>query len=58
MLKTSLLVLGGLVAGLAIAFWIQPAREPLAAIAASEVAPANAVRSAQDDRAADRLAAL
>jgi hypothetical protein len=49
MLKTSLLVVAGLVAGLALAFWLQPSFEPVEAIAASGTAPAP--RSSSDDDA-------
>jgi hypothetical protein len=58
MLKTLLLVLAGLGAGLAIAFWLQPSSAPSSAASATAVnAPVGAV--AADDRAsATRLAAL
>jgi len=59
MLKTSLLVLGGLVAGLAIAFVLRPAPEQAAPLEARVGDAASTVRSpARDDGSAGRLAAL
>jgi PDZ domain len=59
MLKTSLLVLGGLVAGLAIALWLQPSSQPAASIATRVGDSTSAVRSAPTDaRADERLVAL
>jgi hypothetical protein len=60
MLKTLLLVLAGLCAGLAIAFWLQPSpTQPVAAAAGANGMP-SAERRALDDGAAsaERLAAL
>ena len=59
MWKTSLLVLGGLVAGLAIAFWLQPTPELAAPIETRVGEATSTVRSSpRDERAADRLVAL
>lgn len=49
MLKTLLLVVAGLVAGLGLAFWLQPSFEPVEAEAATGTAPAP--RSSLDDDA-------
>jgi len=58
MLKTSLLVLGGLAAGLAIAFWLQPSPEPrLAAALPAGSAPLSTAPAA-DAYASARVAAL
>jgi PDZ domain-containing protein len=59
MLKTTLLVVAGLVAGLAIAFWLEPSSEPAVAAAASDDSSSFAVGSASTDTAAaGRIAAL
>lgn len=59
MLKTILLVVAGLVAGLALAFWLQPSSEPAVAAAAPGDSSSLAMRSAPADTlAAGRIAAL
>jgi PDZ domain len=59
MLKTSLLVLGGLVTGLAIAFWLQPSSQPTVPAATSAGDSTSALRSpVSDSRADERFAAL
>jgi hypothetical protein len=58
MLKTLLLVVAGLVAGLAIAFWLQPSFEPVEAEAAGGAASAPRTSSDGDALSGARLDAL
>ena len=59
MLKTTLLVVAGLVAGLALAFWLQPSSEPALAEAAPDAGSTSTGRAAPMDAYADqRLADL
>ncbi len=58
MLKTSLLVLGGLAAGLAIAFWLQPSPEPPLVAAPTAVSAPLSAAPAADPYASARVAAL
>ena len=59
MLKTLLLVLAGLGAGLALAFWLQPSAPPFAAVEAAGSAPPGERLRADGARASDvRLAVL
>src|SRR3954471_22031117 len=59
MLKTLLLVVAGLVAGLALAYWLQPSSEPAVAAAPTDGSSRLAVGAARaDERIADLKEAL
>jgi hypothetical protein len=58
MLKTTLLVVAGLVAGLALAFWLQPSPEPAVAAAPGDVSSFEVRSAPADDRLADLEDAL